>query len=256
MYHSTPSTPGTAGKVPAKKQKTIQTNATISFHNLSPEKNKWGIEPPNASSKVKPVLKVQMQLKGRDIETLREEVKSMRFDLVPNLFNTMGQAKIVNTKWYANPPNGPAHCIGPIPTKEIASSLATSLIAEFPDALPNVTADDMTIHPDLVMMDKPKMTVVVSDKKRDLSGELYPMSIFVVLNDEVKVLQVKVKLFFPELSNNLFGEDPDDMYQALIMLYNENKMETLVGFYKTHGFDVYISEELRAPKRKAVDELN
>ena len=93
----------------------------------------------------------------------------------------------------------------------------------------------MTIHPDLVMMDKPKMTVVVSDKKRDLSGELYPMSIFVVLNDEVKVLQVKVKLFSSSFPTTSSAEDPDDMYQALIMLYNENKMETLVGFYKTHG---------------------
>ena len=40
------------------------------------------------------------------------------------------------------------------------------------------------------------------------------------------------------------------------MLYTEDKMENIVGFYKNHGFDVYISEELRAPKRKAEDQLN
>ena len=68
--------------------------------------------------------------------------------------------------------------------------------------------------------------VVVSDKKRDCSGELFPHSIFVVLNDEVNVLQVKVKKVFPALSDTLFGEEPDAMYPALCMLYNENTMET------------------------------
>ena len=256
MYHSTPSTPNTAGKAPAPSPHTaVQTEGTLSFHKVEDE-NAWGIAAdPTVPLKVESVLKVQLKRVGRDHGIFKAEVKKMRFNLVPNLFNT-DQMKIVNTRWAGEPPNGPGHLIGPIPTEEIARSLAESLIRGLPNALPNMTADDMTIHPDLVGMDKPKMTVVVSDKKRDCSGELFPHSIFVVLNDEVNVLQVKVKKVFPALSDTLFGEEPDAMYPALGMLYTENKMENIVGFYKNHGFDVYISEELRTPKRKAVDQLN
>ena len=88
MYHSTPSTPKTAGKAPAKVKmnKGIQTNAAISYHNFSEVPNGWGIAPASASSKViKPFLKLQMQLQGRDIETFREEVHRMRFTSVPKL---------------------------------------------------------------------------------------------------------------------------------------------------------------------------
>ena len=43
MYHSTPSTPKTAGKAPAPSPHTaVQTEGTLSFHKVEDE-NAWGI---------------------------------------------------------------------------------------------------------------------------------------------------------------------------------------------------------------------
>ena len=178
MYHSTPSTPNTAGKAPAPSPHTaVQTEGTLSFHKVEDE-NPWGIAAdPTVPLKVESVLKVQLKRVGRDHGIFKAEVKKMRFNLVPNLFNT-DQMKIVNTRWAGEPPNGPGHLIGPIPTEEIARSLAESLIRGLPNAPPNMTADDMTIHPDLVGLDKPKMTVVVSDR----SSRASPHALFCVIH--------------------------------------------------------------------------
>ena len=99
MYHSTLSTPKTAGKAPAPSPHTaVQTEGTLSFHKVEDE-NAWGIAAdPTVPLKVESVLKVQLKRVGRDHGIFKAEVKKMRFNLVPNLFNT-DQMKIVNTRW-------------------------------------------------------------------------------------------------------------------------------------------------------------
>ena len=97
MYHSTPSTPKTAGKAPAPSPHTaVQTEGTLSFHKVEDE-NAWGIAAdPTVPLKVESVLKVQLKRVGRDHGIFKAEVKKMRFNLVPSLFNT-DQMKIVTT---------------------------------------------------------------------------------------------------------------------------------------------------------------
>ena len=67
MYHSTPSTPKTAGKAPAPSPHTaVQTEGTLSFHKVEDE-NAWGIAAdPTVPLKVESVLKVQLKRVGRD----------------------------------------------------------------------------------------------------------------------------------------------------------------------------------------------
>ena len=88
MYHSTPSTPKTAGKAPAPSPHTaVQTEGTLSFHKVEDE-NAWGIAAdPTVPLKVESVLKVQLKRVNRDHGIFKEEVKKMRYNLVPNLFN-------------------------------------------------------------------------------------------------------------------------------------------------------------------------
>ena len=256
QYYSQPSPPSTPFKGKGKGKEGLQTAGGLAYHKKVMPTSPWA--PPGTQPNWMPVLKVQLKLAGRGIgpkhPVFEAELQNLR-DIVSMGYNDWQRHELknnVSVKWDGNPPNGPAHLIGPLPSLEIAQDLAATLVEKLPEALPFSPAD-MTVHPDLVDMEKPKMAIVVSDKKRDYSGELYPMSIFVVMNPAVKVLWIKAEEVL-ELSYKHFGEDVDNMYSALMTLYTKEKMESVVDFYKSHGFDVKISEELRAPKRKAPTE--
>ena len=251
MYFAQPSTPPTPFAGKGKEKKGLATTGCLSYHKKTEMMSPWA--PAGTKPNWMPVLKIQLRMAGRGIDAkhpvFQSELQTMR-DLVDLGFNRFPELKNnVTVKWAGYPPNGPAHLIGPLPSLEIAQGLAASLIENLPEALPFSLAD-MTVHPDLVDMEKPKVAIVVSDKKRDNSGELYPMSIFVVMNPAVKVLWIKAEKLF-DLSHDYFGEDADNMYSALMTLYTKEKMESIVDFYKSHGFEGNVFEELRAPKRKA-----
>ena len=186
-------------------------------------------------------LAVSVLFDGRPYEDSSRDVSTMK----EILYEYTRGATI---KFIRPADGGPFHALYPMPNVIVAKELAAVILKRLPQAFrPGFTVDDIWVAPEIANKAAPKMTILVSDMKvYGLSGNVAPKSIFVVMNENVKVLNSKAHYTFPLLSFNTFTDlsTADDMYEALITLYTDEYLVMLKNFYTHHGFDVEVVEEL------------
>ena len=239
-YHGGGAPPGRGkGKAKAKKQdphagtmRILQT--TISARAFSDEEDQ-----------LVDCLVASVLFTGRPYEVASGDVATMK-QLVREYTHDV-QVKFIRD----GQPGGPAHAIYPMPNAHVAKELAAFLLKRMPQAFPGFTVGDISVVPEIANKEAPKMTILVSDTKAYGSGIRAPKSIFVVMNENVSVLNVKAQYTFPPLFFNTFSDvvnvdepTPVDMYEALIASYTEEYLTMLKNFYTHHGFDVEVVEEL------------
>lgn len=241
-YHSL-GAPSGRGKGKAKKEKKVDPYAGTMriLQTTIPAGAFSGEEDENVDSLVASVL-----FDGRPYEDASKDVAQMK-QLVSE-YTRDARIKFIRD----GQPGGPAHAIYPMPNVHVAKELAAFLLKRMPQAFrPGFTVDDISVVPEIAIKDAPKMTILVSDVKAYGSGIRAPKSIFVVMNENVKVLNVKAQYTFPLFFFNTFSDivdvdapTPVDMYEALIASYSDEYLTMLKNFYTHHGFDVEVVEEL------------
>ena len=76
---------------------------------------------------------------------------------------------------------------------------------------------------------------------RDEQGEEINKSIFVVVNDDVEIFSKKLFGELP-MRKGAFGETEDNMTEAYITIFSDERLKEVIKFYEELGFEVKFPE--------------